>query len=130
MVIIIYNDLDLSGKREVQAVVAKVDIQPVEWVEKKVNVRIAQMPTSLRSRERDCHHCCCFCCCCWRKRVATFGQKPDVGEVSGIFVLACLNPNQTGGGQWDVNQPLEKSMLTYINNVLTAHDLRLSGLVF
>ena len=65
-----------------------------------------------------------------KKGVATFGQKPDVGEVSGIFVLACLNPNQTGGGQWDVNQPLEKSMLTYINNVLTAHDLRLSGLVF
>ena len=30
------------------------------------------------------------------KGVATFGQKPDVGEVSGIFVLACLKPNQTG----------------------------------
>ena len=123
MVIIIYHDLDLSGEREVQAVVAKVDIQPVEWVEKKVNVRIAQMPTSLRFRERGGHLCCCFCCCCWRKRVATFGQKPDVGEV----------PNQTKreqGGQWDVNQPLEKSMLTYVNRVLTAHDLRLPGLIF
>ena len=32
--------------------VAKVDIQPVEWVEKKVNVRIAQMPTSLRFKEK------------------------------------------------------------------------------
>ena len=41
--------------------------------------------------------------------MATFGQKPDVGEV----------PNQTKreqGGQWDVNQPLEKSMLTYIKS--------------